>query len=193
MTLLEFKEGLQAPQTLWTDIPGRLPESSEALQPIIVASPNHHVAMLMNSHSAITILGLTDGTSTTIGMPERKYSSESYDIAGSFSPDSRHLAYALTGWESSHSGLYLYDLDDNVLHLTDLRRGSDQELPTLWLISYQTNRQRINDEPPTISWSPDGKEIVCLSGQELDVRSIQGLSQRTRLENFDGYLVDWTP
>lgn len=119
--------------------------------------------------------------------------SEIYRIAGSFSPGSRYLAYALTGSGSSHSGLYLYDLDDNVLHLTDLRRGSDQELPTLWLISCQTNRQRINGEPRTISWSPDGKEIACLSGQELDVHTIQGLSQRTRLENFDGYLVDLTP
>lgn len=111
LSILEFKEGLSAPQPLWTGIPGRVNDPSVKPLPVIIASPDHQHALVMLEISAILILDLTDGTSTRIVLPERDLASEEqYDLAGEFSPDSRYLAYALNGKDSTHSGMYLYDL-----------------------------------------------------------------------------------
>jgi hypothetical protein len=109
--IFEFKEGMQSPQLLWT-IPGGSLKSASKAEPMIIASPDHHYAMVVTDPAAIVIVDLTNGETTNIDLPTRKYASDSkrYDIAGNFSPNGRYLAYSLTGENATHSGLYLYDL-----------------------------------------------------------------------------------
>jgi hypothetical protein len=111
LVVLEFKNGMSAPQPLWTGIPGKVKDPSERPTPVIFASPDHKHAMVMLEFKDVLIIDLTSGAFTRLELPNREHASfEQYDLAGEFSPDGRYLAYALTGEQSTNSGMYLYDL-----------------------------------------------------------------------------------
>ena len=107
-SIFEYKDGMEAPQSLWTGIPyAWFLTSGFYIDPDFAISVDNKYAMPYGNPG---VLNLTDGTFQKltlagVGQPGSK------GIAGAFSPDDRYLAYSLTGvGGNSRSGLYLFDL-----------------------------------------------------------------------------------
>lgn len=200
LAILEFKEGMTEPQPLWTGIPGRVNAPSEKPSPVIVASPDHKHALVMQEFSAILIIDLTNGEFIRIPLPEREHeSTEYYDLAAEFSPDSRYLAYALTGRGSTHSGMYLYDLTtqkQSILFTSPCATYGGKTIslvcgevkPPFWLDATTLKFSAFEGQPPktTIAGiiSPNHTFVMDVTGKRLpdsvsavlSTQSAQGLT-----------------
>jgi len=107
-SIFEYKDGMDAPQPLWTDFPyAWFTPSGFYVDPEFAVSADKKFVM---PYGNVGIIDLTTGTFQKLPL-EGVTQLGSRGIYGAFSLDSHFLAYSLTGDAGySRSGLYLFDL-----------------------------------------------------------------------------------
>jgi WD40 repeat protein len=107
-SIFEYKDGMDAPQPLWTGFPyAWFTPSGSYVDPEFAVSADKKFVM---PYGNAGIVDLTTGTFQKLPL-EGVTQLGSRGIYGAFSPDSHFLAYSLTGDAGySRSGLYLFDL-----------------------------------------------------------------------------------
>lgn len=206
LAVMEYKAGMETPQPLWSGIPGRVNGPGVNPAPVIVASLDHHYAMLASSFTSLTIVDLTDGTSIQLALPERSHTATvRLDLVGAFSPDSRYLAYALTGRSAGHPGMYLYDLQTHRQITLFEGQCASYGGRTIELVCAEVGRPAWLDEAtlafsvfegplPKTSMGSIGTNrtlVMDVSGQrlqELDLSDLQYAKGPTVLTKYGGWL-----